>query len=178
MASGGLHTLCYHMDRRCRRSGTDPPSRSSRGPYSRTTRTWSSSAPGPSFELRAVWYASFLRIARWKGGKHGDRRACGGGAVEASAGFSRWFDLCRNPRRPDGAALAGKLTAAGFTVGHTGKAGSARTATEVYYAPGFTPEAREAAALAGVKKDEIDKAVKPLTWKSPYPVVIAVGASP
>ena len=73
-------------------------------------------------------------------------------------------------------ALAGKLTAAGFTIGHTGKAGTPRTATEVYYAPGFAPEAREAAALAGVKPDDVDDAVKPLTWKSAYPVVVAVGA--
>ncbi len=74
-------------------------------------------------------------------------------------------------------ALSGKLTNAGFTVAHRGKAGKDRTATEVYYAQGFEPEAREAAALAGVAEDDIDGAVKPLTWKSPYPVTIAVGAT-
>jgi len=69
-------------------------------------------------------------------------------------------------------AIGQKLAGAGFRIQHRGKAGKRRTATEVYFAPGFEKEAREAAALAGAMPD----AVKPLDWKTPYAITVAAGA--
>ncbi|MBI5069879.1 MAG: hypothetical protein HZB56_16725 [Deltaproteobacteria bacterium] len=68
-------------------------------------------------------------------------------------------------------AIAEKLDGAGFPIAHRGKAGKRRAATEVYFAPGFEKEAREAAALAGAAPE----AVKPLDWKSPHAITVAAG---
>lgn len=69
-------------------------------------------------------------------------------------------------------AVAERLGAEGFRVAHQGKATTPRNATEIYFAPGYEVDAREAAKLLGIG----DAAVKPLTWKTPYPITIAAGA--
>jgi hypothetical protein len=68
--------------------------------------------------------------------------------------------------------LSTKLAEAGFRVAHRGKAGKARTTTEIFFAPGYRLEALEAARVSGAD----EAAVKPLTWKSPYPIVVAAGS--
>jgi hypothetical protein len=68
-------------------------------------------------------------------------------------------------------AIAAGLLKAGFRVAHRGKAQQQRPTTMIYFAPGFEPEAREVAQLAGAAPE----AVQPLSWKSPHAITVAAG---
>lgn len=69
--------------------------------------------------------------------------------------------------------LVKSIKDAGFEVAHEGKAEVTRSVSEVYFAKGHEETAKKIAAVLGAP----ESAVHALSWKSPYPVVVAA-ASP
>jgi hypothetical protein len=72
----------------------------------------------------------------------------------------------------DGAALAGPLAKAGFTIGHRGRAQKAREQPVIYAAQGVEDLARTLAAALGLAPS----AVQPLTWQTPFAITVAGSA--
>jgi len=67
-------------------------------------------------------------------------------------------------------ALAQELQRAGFVIGKRARAKAVRTQSEIFYAKGFEAQARRAGKIAKVGSAYI----KPLTWESASPIVMAM----